>query len=803
MTVTTGVRVPAALFIVMLFRCLPMGAAPPIRVDTRNLLVSVDPSVCRWSAEVKGSPMQLNDVYFLPGDDASGWKVTSSVNNADSNKFGSFVTVTLRGKKPGQLDFEYRISASKTGNDILVSLGRSNNTGKSVDLVEMDGFVSNDVRLGGSTERWTSLGTMSQNREYYDLAPVISFITPKMYEVNHVIKDMDTGNSLLMGHVTVSKGASRFEVASGWQGKTSDRMRVRGYCSYKVTMPSGKSFAGEKLLIDFNTDALRAMERQADLIALAYDIRLKQRRPIDLNDRELVSNNYSRFHGYLSGGSEANADKFFKAHGLNDFYWGLGGPGRQGSFGLYGLGGDRQPADSPSQNPGRLQPATGAQRPAGTQATGGGPGRTSYPAECYLPIHARYYGMTMATRVIDFSNPLTIKLERERAFQWVVGHENETGRAEMDFADWWDKWPGQYDPFMSALETYRAAGTPWREVIDQKAPRRVIRSNMNAVDHTYGIVDITRVSNDADHGYEEGDGWRLWLTESLLGSSIRFFYNGRVFWNDGDGFHVYKSQPIDESAGRFNYGQAKVDANFHAIAGSTLFLEESFNEEYPADRIELLKRISPPTPDVSYPVDLFARKPAQVWNMPIERPFGKWNILSVFNYTGKTPREGFTYTTPATREGAIKFTAELDAAKDLRLDPNKEYIVYEFWSKKLIGTFKGVFVTRPVIPYDCDIYSIVEEQDHPVLISTSRHIRQMAFDIKDLAWDGQQRALRGVSRAVAGDPYQLRIYVPDGFTAKLVDLSGGLTAKMATDGRLVTVDYTTSTGNDVEWKVFF
>src|ERR1039457_7447216 len=81
MTVTTGVRVPAALFIVMLFRCLPMGAAPPIRVDTRNLLVSVDPSVCRWSAGGKGSPMQLNDVYFLPGDDASGWKVTSSVNN--------------------------------------------------------------------------------------------------------------------------------------------------------------------------------------------------------------------------------------------------------------------------------------------------------------------------------------------------------------------------------------------------------------------------------------------------------------------------------------------------------------------------------------------------------------------------------------------------------------------------------------------------------------------------------------------------------------------------------------------------
>jgi hypothetical protein len=38
----------------------------------------------------------------------------------------------------------------------------------------------------------------------------------------------------------------------------------------------------------------------------------------------------------------------------------------------------------------------------------------------------------------------------------------------------------------------------------------------------------------------------------------------------------------------------------------------------------------------------------------------------------------------------------------------------------------------------------------------------MAFDIEDLAYDGGQRMLRGTSRAVAGDPYQLRIYVPEG-----------------------------------------
>ena len=340
-------RTTAGICVFMLFPL--MGAETPIRVETQNLLVTVDAGACRWSAQVKGSAMQVNDVHFLPGDDPSGWTVTSSVNNNDSNKFGSFVTVTLRGTKPGQLDFEYQVSASKNNNDILVSLGRSNSTGKAVDVVDMDYFVSDDARLGGSTDRWISLGTASRNREYYDLAEVISFITPRMYEVNHVVRDMDAGNSLLMGHVTVTKGASRFEVASGWQGNASGRMKVRGYCSYKVTMPPGKSFAGEKLLIDFNTDALRAMAHQADLIAIAYDIRLNERRPIDLDDRELVANNYSRYHSYLSGGTAANAERFFKENGLTDFYYGLGGPGQQGSWGLYGLGGDRQtPGAQPS-----------------------------------------------------------------------------------------------------------------------------------------------------------------------------------------------------------------------------------------------------------------------------------------------------------------------------------------------------------------------------------------------------------------------------------------------------------------------
>jgi hypothetical protein len=49
----------------------------------------------------------------------------------------------------------------------------------------------------------------------------------------------------------------------------------------------------------------------------------------------------------------------------------------------------------------------------------------------------------------------------------------------------------------------------------------------------------------------------------------------------------------------------------------------------------------------------------------------------------------------------------------------------------------------------------------------------------------------------------LRIYLPDGYSGKRVELPEGLVATMNTNGHLLTVDYTSPTGKDVDWKVFF
>lgn len=755
------------------------GAAAPVLLETQNLRLAVDVENCRWSIAQKNGPMAIRDIYFLPGDDPSGWTVTSAINRSDDNRFGKFVTITLRGTKPGHLDFEYQVSIGKTGDDVLVSLGRTNRTGRPVDIEDMDYFVSGDARLGGMTDRWISLGTHSRNDDYYKLWTVQELVTPQLYAVNHLVRDRDSGNCLLMGHVTTLKGASRFEVRQGWQDAVQDRMQIRGFCSYKVRMPDGAQFAGEKLLINFNTDGLRAMEHQADLIAIAHDIRLRQRRPIDLDDREWIGSMYCRWFGWMSGGKRDVAQKFIEQHNLEAYHIGgansTGGP-HSGGMGVYGCGG----------------------------AVRGRERQINYPAECYLPLKTPHYG---GERVIDFSNPLTVRLEQERATKWAKTDPSRTGEVETDFSGWWDKWPGQHDPYKSALETYRAGGMPWREAIDKYAPRREVRSNMNVIDHTYGIVDVCRISSDADRGYESVQSTLLpplppfLFSDTVLGSANRFFYNGRVFWNDGDGFHVYKY--VEPDGKHFTAEQAKVVANFRSIATNTILISEAFDEAYPPDRIELLKRISPPTMDVAYPVDLFVRQPAQVWNMPIERPFGRWNVIGIFNYTHllKVEHLSNSLIQMLAGENDTPFSTELDAQKDLRLDPNKEYAVYEFWSRSFIGTFRGKFKPRPVKPYDCDIYSVVEVQDRPFLLSTSRHVRQMAVDIKATNYDAN--GLTGVSRSVPGDPYQLRIYAPEGFKATAFHLPDGNTGTLRQDGNMVTLDWVSQSDRDVEWQVLF
>ena len=61
--------------------------------------------------------------------------------------------------------------------------------------------------------------------------------------------------------------------------------------------------------------------------------------------------------------------------------------------------------------------------------------------------------------------------------------------------------------------------------------------------------------------------------------------------------------------------------------------------------------------------------------------------------------------------------------RELGLDNNKEYLVFEFWSKKYLGSFSGEFQTGDIDPkFNCQLFCIRERINSPQLMATNRHI---------------------------------------------------------------------------------
>jgi hypothetical protein len=101
--------------------------------------------------------------------------------------------------------------------------------------------------------------------------------------------------------------------------------------------------------------------------------------------------------------------------------------------------------------------------------------------------------------------------------------------------------------------------------------------------------------------------------------------------------------------------------------------------------------------------------------------------------------------------------------EELGLDEEKEYCVFEFWSKRLMGSFAGSFSPGEIDSrFNCQLFCIREKLDRPQVMATSRHITCGGYDLENTEWDGT--ALSGKSDVIANDPYILYIGEPSGYS---------------------------------------
>ena len=164
------------------------------------------------------------------------------------------------------------------------------------------------------------------------------------------------------------------------------------------------------------------------------------------------------------------------------------------------------------------------------------------------------------------------------------------------------------------------------------------------------------------------------------------------------------------------------------------------------------------------------------WMLDINRPFESWSVLARLSYQAQPP-------------ATVRFA-------DLGLPGDREYLVYEFWSKKFLGRFRDSFPAPAQQAKEVRVYAIRERMDHPQIVSTSRHISQGGVDLDDVSWAAGK--LSGRSEVVGGDPYTITIYAPG---AKHITAAPGWRVKA--EGELVRLSQTPQSTGKLAWWVNF
>jgi hypothetical protein len=177
------------------------------------------------------------------------------------------------------------------------------------------------------------------------------------------------------------------------------------------------------------------------------------------------------------------------------------------------------------------------------------------------------------------------------------------------------------------------------------------------------------------------------------------------------------------------------------------------------------------------PLDADQLPVTHLFQLDIARPFERWTVL------GRTGGEN----------RRVRFT-------DLGLRDSTAYIVFEFWTRRVIpSTSAGFAFVSLDTSYRAQAYCIRERLTHPQLISTSRHVTCGGPDLERVEWN--EGVLTGRSLAVGGDPYVLYLTEPRGQSFAGATASGARVIRSELRGGMRVIELQPARSGSIEWTV--
>jgi hypothetical protein len=243
-------------------------------------------------------------------------------------------------------------------------------------------------------------------------------------------------------------------------------------------------------------------------------------------------------------------------------------------------------------------------------------------------------------------------------------------------------------------------------------------------------ADAGRIGADIVHP-NQPPHWANFLGQART-TLNQYFVHNIVWYSDPDTLLVGKHSPLNV---------ARVATTIVGLPGQLTFFGDKL-ASLPPDRMRFLQQVLPVC-DVR-PLDLFPiHELPPAWDLKVRRPFGTWDVVSLFNWTDQ----------PA--DCRLAFA-------DCGLDPQQEYLVYEFWAQRFMGRHRGVFEAR-IEGRSNLLLAIHPDLGRPQFLSTNRHVTQGGVCVTRHEWDAATRTLTIGVRLVADDPLSLAVHVPTSF----------------------------------------
>jgi hypothetical protein len=260
--------------------------------------------------------------------------------------------------------------------------------------------------------------------------------------------------------------------------------------------------------------------------------------------------------------------------------------------------------------------------------------------------------------------------------------------------------------------------------------------------------DAGRIDGDLVR-FPKPPDWMSYLRQAQA-TQRQLFVNNIVWYNDPDTLMVGDFSSLDT---------ARLATTVVALPGQLTFFGDKLTQLSP-ERMRLLQQTLPVC-DV-HPLDLAPLgELAPVWDLKVRRTFGSWDVVSLFNW-GEEPR-----------------TLRVTFA-DLGLDSKADYLLYDFWSQKLIGSRQGEMELR-VEPHSNRLLAVHARLDRPQLVSTDRHISQGGVELTDASWNAEESELDCMFKLVANDRLTAFFHVPASFVLVKATAEGATVEASAMD----------------------